>query len=72
MYRYTLSLTSAPDRVGGRQTPAAFPPPRNDPVMVLEAALAPGQGRTNAENLTSTGFLSPDRPANSDSPLWMS
>ena len=35
--------------------------------IVQEAGWAPGPVRTGAENLTPTGFRSPDRPARSQS-----
>ena len=42
--------------------------PWKDPVPILqEAGLAPGPVWTGAENLTPTGFRSPDRPARSQS-----
>ena len=57
MYSSTLSLTSVLDG-GGLSTPrpGRFSP-RNNPVpMVWEAGLAPGPGRTSAENLAPPGF----------------
>ena len=53
MYRSTLSLTSALEGVGAqRQAPAASPPPREDPVPIVEVAgWAPEPVWTGAENL---------------------
>jgi len=53
--------------VGG-QRHAPFYPGEEDPVLIVyEAGWAPGQVRTGAENLASTGSRSPDRPARSES-----
>jgi len=49
-------------------TPQQLFSPGKDPVPVVqEAEWAPGPVWTVAENLASTGFLSPDRPARSQS-----
>jgi hypothetical protein len=57
MYSFILSLTSALDG-GGLSTPrpCRFSPRINPVPIVWEAGLAPGPGRTFAENLTPPGF----------------
>jgi hypothetical protein len=68
-YRYSciLDLTSALDGMGGqRHAPAALPPVKWSP-MLQEVGWAPGPVWTDAENVTSTGIRSPDRPARSES-----
>jgi len=68
MYSSTLSLTSALDSVGGqRHTPAVLSPDRDPVPIVQEARWAPGTVWMGAENLSPTGFRSPDRSARSKS-----
>ena len=70
-YRFssTLSLTLAPDVVGGqRQAPVALPTRKTQYLLYRkEAGWAPGPVWTGAENLVPTGIRSPDRPASSES-----
>jgi len=68
MYSSSLSLTSALD--GGEWTtprPGHFTPEKYPVAIVQEAWWAPGPVWMGAENLTSTGICSPDRPARSES-----
>jgi hypothetical protein len=65
VYSSTLSLTATLDGVNATPWPLY---PGKDPVpIVQEAELAPGPVWTGAENLASTGFRYPDRPARSKS-----
>ena len=68
MYSSTLSITSMPDG-GGWSTPrpGRFTPGKDPVPIVLEAGWAPWPAWTGVENLTSTGFRPPDRPARSES-----
>jgi len=53
---------------GQHHAPAALYPRGKDTVTIVqEAGWAPGPVWTGAENLASTGILSPDRPARSQS-----
>jgi hypothetical protein len=53
-------------RMGVNVKPRPLFTPRKDPVpIVQEVGLAPGPAWTGAENLSSTGIRSPDRPARS-------
>jgi len=68
MYIYTLSLTSALDRVVLLETrPDHFPSRKWLRTPVKEAGCAPRPYRTGEENLSLTGIQSPDRPARSES-----
>jgi hypothetical protein len=61
-------MTSALEGLGGqRHAPAAFTPGKDSVPILQEAGWAPGPVWIGAENLTSTGILSPDRPAPSES-----
>jgi len=63
MYISTLSLTSALYGVGGQRHAAAALPPEKTRCPLW----APEPVWTGAENLSSTGIRSPDRPARSES-----
>ena len=59
--------------VGGQLHAPADLLRESDPVPILqEAGWAPGPVWKGAENLTSTGIGSPDRPARSESLYWLS
>ena len=47
--------------------PGHFTPGKDPVPIVQEAGWTPSPVRTGAENLASTGFRSPDRPARSES-----
>ena len=52
---------------GQRHAPAALPPGKRPGTHCIKAWWAPGPVWKDADNLTSTGIRSPDRPAGSQS-----
>ena len=68
MYNSTLLLTSALDG-GGLSTshPGRFTPGKDPVPIVLGGTWAPGPVWTGVENVSPSGFRSPDRPARSES-----
>jgi hypothetical protein len=72
MYSSTLSLTSALDGVGGQHNAPATLPPGKTRYPLYRRGWATGPVWPGAENLDTTGFRSPDRPARSKSPYRLS
>ena len=69
MYRYTLSLTSVLDGVGGqRHAPAALPPGKRSGIHCIGGWVGPRTGlAVCGKSRPPTGIRSPDRPARTES-----